>query len=141
MNVLPILAAATIGLGYFGVAETVNKNPDPIDQAQLVAYPADVAATALAPITSSGQQEVDQAFCGSTWDVTDSLAHDFAETAQETWVHGADLVLQLWASDTMGTWTLLHVGQDGFSCVVSSGMGWNDGVSAADVLALAPIFS
>lgn len=55
------------------------------------------------------------------------LARDYVETPQMAAMTEGGLGLELWASDGTGTWTALHRGSDGISCVVASGLDWRPG--------------
>ena len=62
------------------------------------------------------------------------LQTDFHEAPQLAAQTETGLGMELWASDQMGTWTALHRGSDGISCVVASGIGWAPGVGAQALL-------
>lgn len=55
------------------------------------------------------------------------LARDYVEAPQVAAMTEGGLGLELWASDGMGTWTALHRGRDGITCVVASGLDWQPG--------------
>lgn len=78
-----------------------------------------------------------QTYCDRHKVVTGGLAHDFAETLRAEKVSRDGLRIELWSSDLMGTWTALHHGEDGISCIVASGVGWNPAVSPEDLIKLA----
>lgn len=71
----------------------------------------------------------DQPYCAADAEIHQTLKHDFAEspvagagqdtTAQDT--------TELWASDQMGTWTLVAPRADGTSCIIASGIGYDAG--------------
>ncbi len=138
MNVLPMLALSAVAAGYFGAVDIADKYINTQPQAALTSYPASPHLT-VHDLMERAPQSVDQPFCDQTAKVAETLAHDFAETEQNNWVQGGDMKLQLWGSEVMGTWTLLHVGNDDIACVVSSGTGWAEGMVPDDVLALSDI--
>lgn len=86
-----------------------------------------------------GHQQVSpaQTYCDRHEVVTDGLAHDFAETLQAAKVTRNGLRIELWTSELMGTWTALHHGEDGISCIVASGVDWSPEVSPEDLIRLA----
>lgn len=86
-----------------------------------------------------GHQQVSpaQTYCDRHEVVTDGLAHDFAETLQAAKVTRDGLRIELWTSDLMGTWTALHHGEDGISCIVASGVDWTPEVSPEELIHLA----
>lgn len=138
MNVLPMIALSTVALGFFGAVDQTERLFEDKPQAQLTSYAASPSLSVY-DLMERAPQSIDQPFCDQSASVAATLAHDFAETRQETWTQGTDMVMQLWGSEVMGTWTLLHVGQDGIACVVSSGTGWTDGATKADVIAMADV--
>lgn len=138
MKVLPMLALSAVAVGYFGAIGHTNEYFDTRPVAELTSYPAS-SNLSVNDIMERPAQTANQPFCDQTAEVTATLASDFAESEQSAWVEGKDMALQLWGSDMMGTWTLLHVGQDGIACVVSSGTGWSEGVTHQDILAMADI--
>lgn len=138
MNVLPIIGLATVALAYVGATNRTDAQFSNRPQVELTSYAA-TPHLSVDAVMERTPQSVDQPFCDSTDKVTDTLSADFAETKQQTWVQGTDMTLQLWGSDVMGTWTLVHVAQDGIACVVSSGTGWTTGAVPADVMSLANV--
>lgn len=53
-----------------------------------------------------------------------SLRHDFAEEPRLAALTAAGMAMELWTSDSLGTWTLVHHGSDGVTCIVATGMDW-----------------
>lgn len=143
MNVLPMIALSTAAIGFFGAVDHTDRKFDAAESVQ--AESVQLTAYAASPHLSVHElldrepQSVEQPFCDTTNALTANLEHDFAETAQASWAQGDDINMQLWASDVMATWTLLHVGQDGIACVVSSGIGWTADSTKDDILAMADI--
>jgi len=135
MNVLPIIFLSTVALGYMGAIDRADRYFDLQPAAHLTAYPAS-GSLSVHEIMARAPQSVDQPFCDQTSKVVETLIHDFAETEQDNWVQGKDMAFHLWGSGVLGTWTLLHIGQDGVACIVASGTGWSEGVVPADVIAL-----
>lgn len=62
------------------------------------------------------------------------LARDYVEAPQMAAMTEGGLGLELWASDGRGTWTALHRGKDGITCVVASGLDWQPGVDGQALL-------
>ncbi|SEO29101.1 hypothetical protein SAMN04489859_106015 [Paracoccus alcaliphilus] len=65
----------------------------------------------------------DQPYCASDAEISQTLAHDFDETRIER--DGANGT-ELWGSDLMGTWTVVAARNDGTSCIIASGIGFDD---------------
>lgn len=83
--------------------------------------------------------EMDQPFCAARQDMGARLATEFLEqpvTAMET---RDGLAMELWVSSTQGTWTALHHGDDGISCIVASGFDWSGVVDGEQLLRMATV--
>lgn len=65
----------------------------------------------------------DQPYCASDTEIAQTLRHDFAETPVVTAGLGGT---ELWASDVMGTWTLVAPRADETSCIIASGIGFEE---------------
>ena len=139
MNVLPMIALSTAAIGFFGATGHADRHFETPDRGEMTTYAASPQLS-VHDLMERAPQSVAEPFCDVTASLTATLAHDFAETERSAWVQGRDMALQLWASDVMATWTLLHVGQDGIACVVSSGTGWTAGTTTDDILAMANPF-
>jgi hypothetical protein len=100
---------------------------------------APAAAPPLSVYDSLGHAQLSPAetYCDTHQTVTEGLAQDFAETLRASQISADGLKIELWASDLMGTWTALHHGDDGISCIVASGVDWSGSVQADDLLQLA----
>ncbi|TAG22871.1 MAG: hypothetical protein EAZ40_07815 [Rhodobacterales bacterium] len=72
--------------------------------------------------------------CDARATVQATLGRDFAETPRLAALTGTGLTMELWTSDHTGSWTVVHHGGDGISCIVSTGMGWAAGLNPAVVL-------
>ncbi|NJS39926.1 MAG: hypothetical protein HC783_13960 [Rhodobacteraceae bacterium] len=72
--------------------------------------------------------------CDARGTVQATLGRDFAETPRLAALTGTGLTMELWTSDHSGSWTVVHHGSDGISCIVSTGMGWAEGNDPAVVL-------
>lgn len=100
--------------------------------AALLAGPIGVAATAApfprpsAPETAlSGENPaLTETWCDRRAVVAATRRDDFAEEPPLAALTGTGMTMELWASDLLGSWTLVHHGGDGFSCILASGMDW-----------------
>lgn len=68
----------------------------------------------------------DQPYCASDAEIANTLEHDFNELPIDT--ENADGT-KLWGSDQLGTWTLVAARQDQTSCIIASGIGFDDASS------------
>jgi hypothetical protein len=84
--------------------------------------------------TADQNPGADEPYCDIKSVLTNTLDHDFAEhpTAEQARDDGTSVAL--WASEEMGTWTVVYTRRDGKACVISSGTGWNPTRNAADIL-------
>ncbi|KEO54311.1 hypothetical protein [Thioclava pacifica] len=84
--------------------------------------------SAFDKITTIGAaQSPDVPYCDQRATLLETLDHDFAESPRVKKAVGKNRSVELWASSVMGTWTAVYTRADGVSCVVSSGMGWEQG--------------
>lgn len=66
----------------------------------------------------------DQPYCAVDDEIHATLKHDFNEAPIDA-SHGKGT--QLWGSDQMGTWTLVATRPDDTSCIIASGIGFDQG--------------
>jgi hypothetical protein len=67
-------------------------------------------------------------YCDLRATVNRKLKDDFSEDPALAALTATGMTMELWTSDLLGTWTVVHHGNDGISCIVTSGMDWaNDG--------------
>ena len=147
--VIALASALTLGaVALASVAPGPGQSPVQPDTAvqdiaiHLAAQPSKLSqrpAASLSIYDSLGHQDTapDQSYCDAHQVVADGLTHDFAETLRAEKVSRDGLRFQLWTSDLMGTWTALHHGEDGISCIVASGVDWAADMPPDDLLQLA----
>lgn len=70
----------------------------------------------------SEQASHEQPYCASDDEIALTLRHDFAEEVVLT--AGAEGT-EIWASELMGTWTVVAPRMDETSCIVASGIGFS----------------
>lgn len=66
----------------------------------------------------------DQPYCADNAEIHQTLKHDFSETRVDAKPHDGT---ELWGSDQMGTWTLVAPRADSTSCIIASGIGFDEG--------------
>lgn len=107
---------------------------------RLAAWLGGVALTVTVALAAAPDPRADEAlsltetYCDARTVVAATLQHDFAETPRLVRMTGEGMMMELWASELMGTWTVLHHGADGISCIVTSGQDWSEGGNAGTVL-------
>ncbi len=83
-----------------------------------------LGAFAFAPMASAQQN------CAPREAVVERLSGKYSERLAGGGLQNADTLLEVWASDTTGSFTILITHANGMSCVVSSGHNWNTVVAA-----------
>ena len=136
MNTLPILALAIVASGYAVAIEETERQFDAMPAPELTAYEATHNADlSVYDVLAHGAQPADEPHCGAHSTLTSTLEHDFAETAVERRILADGMRVDLWASEIMGTWTMVHAGDDGISCIIASGTGWTSNGQSGEVFA------
>ncbi|MGP9803433.1 hypothetical protein [Paracoccus sp. NSM] len=72
------------------------------------------------PVSAEATQ--DQPYCASDDEIAFTLRHDFAE---EVIVTAGAAGTELWASDILGTWSVVAPRADDTSCIIASGVGYS----------------
>lgn len=144
MNPFPILALATV-VGTYSVA-TDRLNQDFASQHYAVTdgvsyNPGGSNDLAVYDLVERAAPALNSPRCELEAQMASILARDYSEHPVDRRVVGDGLHVVLWGSTEMGTWTLVHDGNDGVACVVSSGIGWTDQSSPDQIFANAPLAS
>lgn len=136
MNTLPILALAIVASGYAVAIEETERQFDAMPVPELTAYAASNSSElSVYDVLAHGAQPADEPHCGAHISIVETLAHDFAESAVERRILADGMRVSLWASEIMGTWTMVHAGDDGISCIIASGTGWTSDRPSDEVFA------
>lgn len=86
-------------------------------------------------VTAYGDdQAFDEPYCDVRVTVTEKLANGFEETRVSAPQERDGIFVELWASDRLGTWTMLATRTDGIACVIETGRDWA-GETGLDTLA------
>lgn len=70
-----------------------------------------------------------QATCAERTQVVSRLEERYGETLQSMGLHQNNTVLEVFASEETGTWTILVTRADGVTCLIAAGQMW-DGTPA-----------
>lgn len=62
--------------------------------------------------------------CAERSQVVERLAERFGETLQSMGMHSNDGVMEVYASEATGTWTILVTSPDGTACLIAAGQMW-----------------
>ena len=66
--------------------------------------------------------------CAARELVVDRLESGYGEAFAGGGLQDSTRILEVWASEEEGTWTILMTRADGTSCVVASGTDWREGL-------------
>lgn len=77
------------------------------------------ALASMAPQASTAMPH-----CGERDSVIESLTDKFGEHHFASGLQSATGLMEIWASEERGTWTVLMTRPDGQTCVVASGSHW-----------------
>ncbi len=83
-----------------------------------------VAALGLALSAPAQAQQAAGRPCAERAQVIERLAERYGETLQSMGMHSSQGVLEVYASEATGTWTILVTSPDGTSCLIAAGEMW-----------------
>lgn len=81
-------------------------------------------AIGLAATTPPAEAQAAREFCASHDEVVQRLHDRFGETLRSAGLHRDDRLVEVYASEDTGTWTILVTRPDGVSCLLASGELW-----------------
>ncbi len=87
--------------------------------------------TAVLVTVLGAQAAVAMPHCGSRDDVVASLADQYDETHRASGLESETGLMEIWASDAGGSWTILLTRPDGQTCVMATGSHWLETIEAA----------
>ena len=82
-----------------------------------------IAAAALAPPAQA------QANCAMRDTIVERLEAKYGETLTGGGLRSETQVVEVWAAEETGTWTVLMTRADGISCIMASGTNWQQNES------------
>ena len=87
-----------------------------------------LAAAAMALVATAAQAEAPRpgASCGPRATIVQRLSSHFGETRRGIGLGTRNRVLEVFASDATGTWTVTVTLPDGRTCLIASGQDWED---------------
>jgi hypothetical protein len=68
--------------------------------------------------------------CGARDAIVTNLGEKYGETRRGGGLAGPTAVVEVYASEKTGTWTILRTGTNGLSCVMAVGEGWQSDAAA-----------
>ena len=75
-------------------------------------------------VLAPGIADAQNAKCAERAMVVERLEHAYGETRQSIGLGQNNAIVETWASDSTGTWTIIVTLPDGISCLVASGESW-----------------
>ncbi len=82
------------------------------------------ATLALSLSASIAHSQTQNRACAERTAVVERLAERYGETLQSMGMHANDGLLEVYASEATGTWTILVTTPDGTSCMIAAGEMW-----------------
>jgi hypothetical protein len=86
----------------------------------------------LGATTPPAEAESRRTACADRATVVQRLEERYGETLQSLGLHQDDGVLEVYASDATGTWTILITRTDGVACLVAAGQMWEGNAAPLD---------
>jgi predicted methyltransferase len=83
-----------------------------------------VALASVAPVASAQSQP-----CAQRAKVIERLAEKYGETLQSVGMQSNNGVLEVYASEETGSWTILVTSPDGTACLIAAGQMWEGDVA------------
>lgn len=86
-----------------------------------------LAAAAVLNVATAGQADAQQSRnCGPRELVVTRLAEGYGETRQSMGLGANNAVIEVFASDESGTWTIIVTTPNGMTCLVASGQAFEE---------------
>ncbi len=82
------------------------------------------AIIAFAVLTATTAAAQTPAVCADRASIADRLRAKYGETVHGIGVTDGQRVVEVWASDATGTWTIVVTLPDGSSCLIAAGEDW-----------------
>jgi len=84
--------------------------------------------------TASATPLTAEVVCAPRAELVEKLTARYGEARQGMGMRGGESIMELWASDTTGSWSVIMTYTDGRSCIVAAGQDWTDdpAIVAAD---------
>ena len=83
-------------------------------------------AFCIGAVALAGAAEAQTGVCADRDSVVDRLAVEYGETRQAIGLASADQVVEIFASDETGSWTITVTRTDGMTCLVAAGQNYQE---------------
>lgn len=138
INPIPLLALSTVAFGYFGAINQIEPRFQSTPAPTVTGFAA-APNLSVQEYVGTVPQTLQDPLCAAKDIIAEDLHQDFAETLEASWDQNGSATMEVWTSDVMGTWTMLRVENAGLACIVASGFGWTEGMTAEDVVQIRPL--
>lgn len=85
-----------------------------------------IAPLALLVLPAMAEAQAARSLCAERDQIVGTLTGYFGETARSWGMGPAGHIVEIFASDETGTWTITVTAPDGTTCLVASGNSWED---------------
>ncbi len=82
-----------------------------------------VFAALMVAITTQAQAQM---ACGTRGSVIKKLGEFYGETRRGVGLAGSTAIVEIWASEATGSWTITQTTPNGITCIVAVGDSWQD---------------
>ncbi|MEM9049773.1 MAG: hypothetical protein AAGC92_13760 [Pseudomonadota bacterium] len=83
-----------------------------------------ILASVLTLNAVASPADAQQRNCGPRADIVKVLSQKYQEQHQASGLQSAAAMVEIWASEGSGSWTILVTHANGTSCIVASGQSW-----------------
>jgi hypothetical protein len=83
-----------------------------------------IALLAVAGLAAATAASAQSHPCAERTQVVERLSEKYGETLQSMGMHANNGLLEVYASEATGTWTILVTTPDGNSCMIAAGQMW-----------------
>lgn len=133
LNSISLIALGAVAIVYAGATEQTGQHFENQPAPSVVSFDASPNHS-VQDFVASLPQTVQDPLCGTKEQIASTLSDDFAESVLTVVRSDNGQMHEVWTSDLMGTWTLLDVTDRDLACIVQSGYGWTDGMTARDIV-------
>ena len=130
INLLPFLALGAVAIGFASAMDRAEKIPEP-EQVQFFSA---ASNPSIDDFVGRIPQTVQDPLCDAEQAIKSQISEDFAESRKGTLPKAGIVRTEVWASDLMGTWTLITINDDRLACITASGFGWTSGMTLSNLL-------
>lgn len=88
--------------------------------------------SACLTVMAAGPALAQGGVCGPRDAIVERLQEKYGETRQSMGLQSNNGVVEIFASDESGTWTILVTLPNGMTCLVAAGEAWDNTVAEAD---------